>query len=135
MSAAEQHEELEFKDTKHPHLRVARGGKGPPEAPADNWLETLEIGTVFACRANATTVDWEMYFLVHKFLNIYLLKMETPDGKVWERRVDPKMFCKHYRVHEVIAHYPQVKEEAPEGDDDDSDRTDRPRDVVLDAPV
>ncbi len=107
--------------------RVITGGKEPPDGggtlpPAKNWLETLPVRTVFACRANVNTVDWEMYFLVHKFTNIYLLKMETPDGKVWERRVDPKMFCKHYRDYEVIAHYPEIEQlEAPERDDNASD--------------
>lgn len=128
MSATEVLEDTEFKDTKTPYLRVARGGKGPPEAPTgDCWLEDFEIGTVFACRANVNTVDWELYFLVHKYSNIYLLKMETPDGKLWERRVDPKMFCKHYRDYEVIAVH-AINEEVvkpPEGDDDgNSDRSD-----------
>lgn len=119
MSTQEQLEETEFRDTKVPHLRVATGGKGPPEGPVDNWLEKLSTRTVFACRANTNTVDWEMYFLVHKYTDIYLLKVETPDGKVWERRVDPKTFCKHYRDYREIAHYPEVEEEAPEGDEHD----------------
>lgn len=127
MSSVEQHEEeTEFRETKTPFLRVATGGKGPPgnDGPADNWLERLEIRSVFCCRPNVNTVDWELYFLVHKFTNIYLLKMETPDGKVWERRVDPKMFCKHYRDYELIAVEPQPTIEAPEGDD--NEHSDRP---------
>lgn len=126
MSTQEQLEETEFKETKTPFLRVATGGKGPPDypgGPVDNWLERLPVRTQFACRPNVNTVDWEMYFLVHKFTNIYFLKMETPDGKIWERRVDPKVFCKHYRDYEEIAHYPEVTDgdrneltEAPEGD-------------------
>ena len=136
MTVAEQLEETEFRETKTPFLRVATGGKGPPEGPepTDNWLSTFDIGTVFACRANANTVDWEMYCLMHRFTNIYLLKMETPDGKIWERRVDPKMFCKHYREYEIIAVY---NIEAPEGDDDGSrEQCDQggPSDVVCDAP-
>lgn len=139
MSVAEELEETEFRETKTPFLRVATGGKGPPEGPTEpvvNWLETFQIGTVFACRANKNTVDWEMYSLMHRFTNIYLLNMETPDGKVWERRVDPIQFCKHYREYEVIAVY-NLDKEAPKGDDD-GNREQRnqggPSDVVRDAP-
>lgn len=125
MSVAEQHEETEFRETKAPHLRVATGGKGPPggnDIPAENWLEKLEERTVFACRPNQSTVDWEIYFLVHKQDGLYFMKMETPDQKVWDRRVDPKQFCKHYREYKIIAVHP--KETPDEGDDNDSGERD-----------
>lgn len=123
MNMLEKKHEEEFKDTKVPYLRVATGGKGPPgpQGPVENWLEKFPVGTIFACRANQTTVDWEMYFLVHKFTNIYLLKIETPEGKVLERRVDPKAFCKAYRDYEEVAFHP-INQEAPEGDGNDSNR-------------
>jgi hypothetical protein len=116
MNMLEKHEE-EFRETKVPYLRVATGGRGPrgPVGPVDNWLEKFPTGTVFACKANANAVDWEMYFLVHKFERIYLLKIETPDGKVLERRVDPKVFQRAYRDFEEVAYHPIT--EAPEGDE------------------
>lgn len=123
MSTVEQFEEEEaLRETKYPHLRVMRGGKGPPEGPVVEWLETLAVGTVFACRANSNTVDWDMCRLAHKFIEIYILQIEMPDGKVWERRVDPRLFVKYYRDYKIIA---EPKEEAPKGDDGgNSNRTD-----------
>jgi hypothetical protein len=46
----EEAEELEFKKTKYPHLKLAAGFKdGDGEIP-QNWLMNMEIGTVFlAC--------------------------------------------------------------------------------------
>lgn len=132
MSMVESVEEQELRVTKYPQLRVLTGGKGPPEEPSTNWLKDFQIGTVFACRASVNTVDWEMYYLIHKFEKIYLLKWELPDGKIWERRVDPVLFCKQHKDYEVIA----VQEpltitesdpiiEAPEGDGNgNSDRPD-----------
>jgi hypothetical protein len=91
--------------------RVIRGGKGPPEGPRDteNWLLKLDVGTVFLCRQGEKTVDWEEYFLLAKpSNNIYYLKVSLPDGNIWTRRVDPKLFCNYHKDFQVL--YVQEKE-------------------------
>ena len=107
-------EEEEFRATKYPNLRVATGGKGPPEGPVSsfNWLAELEVGTVFWCRSNDKTVDWEEYFLIAKVdKDSYLLKMSVPDGKVWDRRVEPRLFSNQHREYKVVFVHPQQQEE------------------------
>lgn len=132
MSVMEQVEEQELRETKYPLLRVLTGGKGPPEEPTTNWLKDFIVGTVFACRVNKNTVDWEMYHLVHKFERIYLLMWELPDGKVWERRVDPIIFSKLYKDFEVIAIQKKEELEALEGETNgDSNRPDQSGGLVL----
>lgn len=108
--------------------RVITGGKGPPETPSENWLASLPVRTQFVCRLNNKTIDWEMCFLYHKFEEIYLLKIEMPNGDHYERRVDPQLFSNLYRDYRVIHIYPPIKIEeieAPKGDDNgNSYRTD-----------
>jgi hypothetical protein len=113
-------ESIEHEDIR-PQLRVLTGGKGPPEPPKEvgnNWLSELQLRSVFACRQNDKTLDWEVFFLVHKFEEIYLLKWEMPDGKTYDRRVDPKIFSNLYRDYRLIDVVPNVTIEAPRGDDD-----------------
>lgn len=93
--------------------QVITGGKGPPEGPTnyDNWLSLLEVGTVFLCRQGEKTVDWEEYFLLAKPTeNIYYLKVSLPDGNIWTRRVDPRLFCNYHRDYQVL-YVQQEKEE------------------------
>ena len=92
--------------------RVITGGKGPPEGPTsgENWLLNLDVGTVFLCRQGKKTVDWEEYFLLAKpAFDIYYLKVSLPDGNIWTRRVDPKLFCNHHKDFQVL--YVQQQEE------------------------
>lgn len=98
-------EEETLRGTKYPKFRVLTGGKGPPEPPVgeDNWLQSLEVGTVFACRQGVKTVDWEEYYLIAKVSDdLFCLKVSVPDGKVWDRRVDPKLFCNHHKSYKVL---------------------------------
>lgn len=110
-----------FRRTQHENLRVLTGGKGT-EPPSTGWLADLAVRTQFACRLNNKTIDWEMYFLYHKFSDIYLLKMEMPDGSGYERRVDPVLFSNMYRDYRIIHVYPPLKIEeieAPKGDENE----------------
>jgi hypothetical protein len=130
MTMAENIEEDEMRETKYPHLRVMRGGKGPPEAPAGkNWLADLEVGTTFACRQNDQTCDWEIYHLLCKMTDdLFLLKYCLPDGKIWDRHVDPKIFCKVHKLHNILGihkHEEEPEQEALEEiKDEQRDRTD-----------
>lgn len=104
MSVAED-TNLEDRTVQYPKLRLLQGGKGPPEPPRqeDNWLNKFSVGTVFCCRQSDKTVDWEEYYLVSKIdEDLYLLKVSVPDGKVWERRVDPRLFCNHHKDYKVL---------------------------------
>lgn len=133
-------EELEDREDQ-PHTgwvpKVIQGGKGPPEEPTDDWLTPLEVHTTFVCRQNKTTVDGELYHILFKGEEFFLLKYYLPDGKIWDRYVNPKSFCKVYKEYEVLGIHKQEVLEAPEEIEDEPeqrDRTDRPTDVVLDAP-
>lgn len=87
-----------------PRLRLLQGGKGPPDAPWDNnWMLSFEVGSVFVARQNAKTCDWEMYYLIAKYSDdLFLLKYSVPDGKVWDRHIDPKLFCNLHRSYKLL---------------------------------
>lgn len=126
-------EDLEEQEDK-PHVgwvpKVLTGGKGPPEAPTSNWLSTLLPGTYFQCRQNKFSVDFEMYAVIFVTeQGNYLLKWEMPDGKVWDRRVDPSMFSKHYREYEVLGVFP-IKPPTEEVENEQRNPR-RPPDLVL----
>lgn len=103
MSAIEVNED-EFKDTKYPHLRVASGGKGPPEGPVDNWLADFEVGTTFVARQlNSKEVDYNLYYVLYKDLpEVMLLKWQLPDGKVLDYYVDPVRFSKLFSEKKIL---------------------------------
>lgn len=130
MSAIEEIEEPRLRVTKTPHLRVLTGGKGPPDEPVNNWLGTLSAGHTIAVRATVKTVDFEVYYVMYDTPELYLLKWCLPDGRAWDRHVDPEQFSKHH-PHYVIMGYTKPKEieeqKAPEEvevEDGNSDRTD-----------
>lgn len=100
--------------------RLITGGKGPPEDPPvkDNWLIRLQTGTVFCCRANDKTVDWEEYALIGRpSMDLFYLKVSMPDGNIWTRRVDPKLFCNHHREYFVLFVQQQEQQEPEENND------------------
>lgn len=131
MSIQEIHEEDEFKDTKYPHLRVATGGKGPPEGPVDNWLAEFEVGTTFVARhRNSNEVDYNLYYVLYKDLpEVMLLKWQLPDGKVLDYYVDPVRFSKLFTEKKILSvihpkqEEPQQEAEVSE-DEQHCDRTD-----------
>ena len=139
MSNTEELEDIEDR----PHVgwvpRVLTGGKGPPEEPTEDWLSPLEAGTTFVCRQNKSTVDGELYHILFKGSQFFLLKYCLPDGKMWDRYVNPKSFCKVYKEYEILGVHKQDAsetglKEAPEGDGEEygkSNRSDRPVNVVL----
>lgn len=135
MSIQEMHEEDEFKDTKYPHLRVATGGKGPPEGPVDNWLAEYEVGTTFVARhRNSKDVDYNQYYVMFKALpEVVLLKWILPDGKLLDYHVDPVRFSKAFPEHVILG---VIKQEEPQkeaevSENGNSNRTNRPPDMVL----
>jgi hypothetical protein len=115
--------------------RVVTGGKGPPEPPEDidtNWLKTLKAGHTFICRQGPKSIDYELYHIIFVKDEMYLLKWALPDGKLWDRYVDSKIFSNLYRDHKVMGYIDpqQFLEETPtKGDehehtDGQSDRPD-----------
>jgi len=131
MSVAEDIETEELRATKYPKLRVLTGGKGPPEPPvtSPNWLSTLKRGTVFICRANDKQVDYELYFMLYKSDSFCLIQWQMPDGKVWDRRVDPVLFSNQHKNYEVLQVYDLDKEkeelQSSDGENDGHDERDR----------
>lgn len=103
MTVAEDREE-EFKDTKYPHLRVATGGKAPPEGPVNNWLAELEVRTMFVARhRNSNDVDYNQYYVLFKSLpEVVLLKWILPDGKLLDYYVDPIRFSRMFPEHVIL---------------------------------
>lgn len=110
-------EELEDREDQ-PHIgwvpKVISGGKGPPDTPSPDWMTALEVGTTFVCRQNTSTVDGELYHIVFKGEQFFLLKYCLPDGKIWDKYVSPMSFCKVYKEYEVLGINKQEVPEAPE---------------------
>lgn len=131
MSVAEDIEERELRVTKYPKLRVLTGGKGPPEPPktGHNWLSEQVKGTVFLCRANDKQVDFELYLMLFNSEKFCLIQWQMPDGKVWDRRVDPSLFSNTHRDFEVLQVYNLDKEKEPskEGDGETDGHDERNR--------
>lgn len=95
--------ELEFKETKHPHLRLAAGFKdGDGEVPTDNWLLNLKRGTVFfAHDKNAQSPLVEEYILIEKAKTSVQLKFDDHrgNGLVW---VNAELFVRFKVFDETI---------------------------------
>lgn len=109
MNVAEELEDTELRETKYPRFRVATGGKGPPEPPEekDNWLSDYECGTTFvSMRINSKDCDFELFTVVFKDIpekpNVMLLKWFLPDGKIWDKYVEPKTFSKMFKRGVVL---------------------------------
>lgn len=136
MSVQEMVEDTELRETKYPQLRVLTGGKGPPEGPVDNWLADYEVGTTFVARhRNSNEVDYNLYYVLYKDLpEVVLLKWQLPDGKVLDYYVDPVRFSRLFpekKILSVIKPEEEPRKEAEVSEDGNSDRTNRPPDVVL----
>lgn len=99
LTVVETEQELEFKDTKIPYLKLATGGKGPPIDPEDPvWLKRYEEGTQFVVRKKGVND-----FVLGRF---YILgkgeKLITLFGKgIGEIDVDPARFCSVYELYEI----------------------------------
>lgn len=104
MSAVEEYEDAELRETQYPHLRVATGGKGPPEGPVHNWLADLEPRTAFVARhRNSNDVDYNQYYVLFKALpKVVLLKWILPDGKLLDYYVDPVRFSKMFPDYVIL---------------------------------
>lgn len=115
MSMAESIEE-ELRDTKYPHLRVATGGKSPPEGPVNNWLAELEVRTAFVARhRNSNEVDYNQYYVLFKALpEVVLLKWILPDGKLLDYYVDPVRFSKMFPDYVILGIDKEEAQEEPE---------------------
>lgn len=98
--------------------RVITGGKEPPDGtgrpPIDmDWLCQLDLFTVFICRANHLTVDFELYTVEYSGPDFTLLKWHLGDGRYWERRVDTLLFSTQHRDYKVVGVFPPTQEEPP----------------------
>lgn len=82
--------------------RVIAGGKGG-DPPDNNWLETLEIGTVFVC-AYITFSYGDYFELVWKGSRFYLLHQTMGNGRVLDVYVQPNIFCNEHRTYEVLGY-------------------------------
>lgn len=130
MSVVEENEEQPVGvETKVPHLRLVTGGKGPPDPPdSDNWLANLSPGHTFCCRQTLKTVDFEVFSVLHQQPGLTLLKWHVPDGKYWDRHVDPKIFSNLYKDHKILGYVnieEVLKQRNTNGNSDgESDRAD-----------
>lgn len=118
--------------TKYPNFRVATGGKGPPEEPTTNWVAEYEVGTTFCTmKRSSQDCDFELFYVLFKSLpEVMLLKWQLCDGKILDKYVDPVTFSKLFKPGVILG---VIKPEASKEDTEDgnSNRSDRPRDLVL----
>lgn len=130
-------EETEFRKTKFSHLRVATGGKQPPEGPREppdafNWLSGMEVGTIFvASPRGSNSFEFNQYYLLYKLPEVVLLKWILPDGKALDHYVDPVLFCKRFNPGVILGI------EKPRGGPDDREQRDlcRSPDILLNEAV
>lgn len=126
MTNSEIVEEEVMKETKHPHLRVMRGGNGPPLAPVTNWLKELKKNSVFSCKDKQN--NGMVLILILAFIHPKTYVLRDALGNNPPMAVDED-FCKRFTLLEVI----EEGGEHPEGDRDDGIRTVRPASLAHDA--
>lgn len=130
-------EELEDIADK-PHVgwtpKLITGGKGTYNT-GDNWLKDLKKGAVFSCKKKGTTIDLEVYGISFKHQKTFILFNALGTGPV--RAVDPKEFCNHYSLFELIEEGGQedLRKEGGENPNDTDIRSIRPPDMANDANV
>lgn len=119
MSAVEDLEDQE--DTPHAGWvpRVIKGGKGPPEGPAEDYLADMEPMTVFVSSGKDQT-DGNLFKLIWKGRKFCLLQL-TINEDTFERYVQSKVFCKQLPVYEILA----IENPQQEGEDNEPEQRDR----------
>jgi hypothetical protein len=90
-------EELEFKNTKYPHLKLATGGGNPVDPNDTVWLKRYDVGTVFRAKKKG---DFVVYLFV---VDNRTDKTYSLVGKgMGELDVDPFGFCQVFSFHELV---------------------------------
>lgn len=120
--------EEDMEKTKYPHLRLMRGGKGPPDAPTIDWLKNLNKNAVFSCKDRQNNGMVFIFILVFKHPKTYVLADAL--GNQSRIAVDED-WCKRFSLLELI----EEGGETPQGEPDGTDRTVRPPDMADDADV
>lgn len=118
--------ELELRPTKYPNLRVATGGKGPPDDPTlpqENWLSELPVGATFVARERSMKqLDYNLYHVLFKSGKVTLLTWKLPDGKLLDCYVDPQRFSNRMELGEVLGIETEVEQPPKEiANDPDND--------------
>lgn len=127
MTEKEIYDESQFIDTKYPGFKLARGGKGPPDAPLiNNWLTKLNKGTVFSCKDRQNNGTVSVLRLEFKHDKTYIVADALNGGPYLPVDED---FCKRFSLLEII----KEGGEHPEGVTDGSDRTVRSPDLAHDV--
>lgn len=91
--------EEDTEETKYPHLRLMRGGKGPPEAPKVNWLINLQKNAVFSCKDRQNNGMVSIFILVFKHPRTYVLADALGNGP---RIAVDEDWCKRFSLLELI---------------------------------
>jgi hypothetical protein len=95
--ALNQEEELEFKDTKYPHLKLATGGKGPVDPDDTVWLKRYDVGSVFRIKRKGDYIV-PMVVVEDRSDKTYTLTLQG----VGTIPVDPFAFCQIYQFYELV---------------------------------
>lgn len=90
-------QELEFKNTVVPYLKVAAGGKGPPIDGNDTvWLRRYDVGTAFLAKRKGDFV-LHLFVIEDRTDKTYTLVGEG----VGLMRVDPLGYSQAFNLHEI----------------------------------
>jgi hypothetical protein len=95
--ALNQEEELEFKDTKYPHLKLAIGGKGPVDPDDTVWLKRYDVGSVFRIKRKGDYIV-PLVVVEDRSDKTYTLTLQG----VGTIPVDPFAFCQIYQFYELV---------------------------------
>jgi hypothetical protein len=116
--------DTELQDTKYPHLKLMRGGKGPPEAPSTNWLKDRKKGEVFSCKDKTNGLVM-LLRLVYAHTKTYILADALNSNPPMGADAD---FCKRFIFIETLE-----EGDKPQEISNDSVRTLRPSGMEDDA--
>jgi hypothetical protein len=101
----------EEKERKRVDLQLIKGGKEPPSG---NWLQDLEVGTVFLVTDKVDrTFSLGEYHLMFKTDTACKLLCNLNAAQTYWAWVEPRRFCNRFDLVEVLGHYdiPKPEEE------------------------
>lgn len=85
-----------------PKLKLITGGKGPIDPPGHDWVQDLEVGTIFLAKLRKMdTFELTQYKLLYKFTKCALVRASLPEREI-NFYIESKTFSKEVELIEVI---------------------------------
>lgn len=94
-------EENKSEEEPKPVLKLIRGGKGPPTEENEDWLSPLPVGLNFLVKKKKEDFECLECHILHKsrLAIVLVLTYNKAQAELW---VEPKAFCKHHTLIEIL---------------------------------